>query len=125
MPSLGVPRTHWPVVAWIRLRLPPRDAPVALLGPPPPLDPPLEILERNVVTTDPRKQIYAHEEELPFGVVRIVWDAEDPEVLEAELRAPLYDRRLPRDQVPAFWSAVKERIAPIGPLPVLAADPRP
>jgi hypothetical protein len=125
MPSLGVPRTHWPVVAWIRLRLPPPEMPMALLGPPPPPEPPLDILERNIVTTDPRKMIYAFEEETEFGVVRLVWDAEDPEVLEAELRAPIYNRRLPKGEVPRFWQAVKERIAPIGPLPVLGADPRP
>jgi hypothetical protein len=125
MPSLGVPRSHWPVVAWIRLQLPKRDAPMALLGPPPPPDPPLEFMQRNIVTTDPRKMIYAFEEEQEIGVVRLVWDAEDPEILEAELRAPIYDRRLPREKVPQFWQAVKSRISSIGPLPVLAADPRP
>ncbi|MCI4331817.1 MAG: hypothetical protein L3K19_08265 [Thermoplasmata archaeon] len=113
------------MVAWIRLKLPPPEVPMALLGPPPPPEPPLDLLVRNIVTTDPRKMIYAFEEEIEDGVMRLIWDAEDPEVLEAELRAPIYDRRLPRDKVPGFWREVKARIAPLGPLPVLGADPRP
>jgi hypothetical protein len=126
VPSLGVAKSHWPVVAWIRLKVPAPAAPVMLTpGVPPPPDPPLEILERNPVPTDPRKRVYAFEEEHPDWVVRLVWDADDPEVLEAECRAPLYDRRLPRGEVPKFWAAVKALIAPIGPLPVESADPRP
>ncbi|MCI4340366.1 MAG: hypothetical protein L3J73_03760 [Thermoplasmata archaeon] len=93
---------------------------------PPPPGPPLEIMVRNVVTTDPRKRIWAFEEEHPAGwVLRIVWDADEPEFLEAEYRAPIYNRRLPRSEVPAFWAAVKEKIAPLGPVPVDSADPRP
>jgi hypothetical protein len=118
-------RHHWPVVAWLRVKLPPPEAPVALLGPPPPLAPPLDILRRSPVATDPRRQIYAFEEELEDGVLRISWDADDPELLDAELRAPYYDRRLPREKVPAFHRAVKARLAPLGPLPILGADPRP
>ena len=126
MPSLGAPRSHWPVVAWIRLRLPPRDAPVALLGPPPPPPPPLEILERNPVPTDPRKRVCAYEEEQPAGwVLRLVWDADDPDLLEAEYRAPIYARRLPRAEVPGFWNAVKRKVVELGPLPVESADPWP
>jgi hypothetical protein len=126
VPSLGVSRSHWPVVGWIRLKLPPPQLPVSLMGgPPPPLDPPLDILVRNPVPTDPRKRVYSYEEERDDWVLRLVWDADDPEILEAEYRAPVYDRRLPRSQVPAFWKAVKEKIAPLGPLPVDAADPRP
>ena len=84
------------------------------------------MLERNPVTTDPRKRVFAHEVEQPSGwVVRIIWDADDPELLEAELRAPLYDRRLPKSEVPTFWAEVKRLISPLGPLPVEAADPRP
>ena len=37
-------------------------------------------------------------------------------------RAPSYDRRPPRDAVLRFWQAVKQKIAPIGPLPIEAAD---
>jgi hypothetical protein len=114
------------VVAWIRLTVPEPPAPMMLTaGLPPPLDPPLEILERNPVPTDPRKKVYAYEEEHPDWVVRLVWDADDPTVLEAECRAPMYDRRLPREEVPKFWAAVKALIAPIAPLPIESADPRP
>ena len=127
MPSLGVPRTHWPVVAWIRLRLPPGPAPILLMGStPPPPAPPLDILERNPVTTDPRKRIFAFEEERDGGwVLRLVWDTDDPGILEAEYRAPLYRQRLPRSEVPGFWAAVKSHTQPLGPLPVDGADPMP
>jgi hypothetical protein len=126
VPSLGVAKSHWPVVAWIRLVVPDPPAPVMLTaGLPPPPDPPLDILERNLIATDPRKRVYAYEEEHPDWVVRLVWDADDPGFLEAECRAPMYDRRLPRGEVPKFWAAVKALIAPIGPLPIESADPRP
>ncbi len=125
MPSLGVSRSHWPVVAWIRLTVPVAPPGIALLGSPPPPEPPLEILERNPVPTDPRKQVYAYEEERDSWVLRLVWDADDPGVLEAECRAPFYGKRLPSEEVRRFWLAVKEKIAPIGPLPVEGADPRP
>jgi hypothetical protein len=126
VPSLGVSRSHWPVVAWIRLTLPPRPPPMMLTpGPPPPPAPPLDILEPNPVTTDPRKRVFAYELEKDDWVVRLVWDADDPELLEAECRAPLYGQRLPKADVPKFWAVVKELIAPIGPLPVASADPRP
>ncbi|MGD0250037.1 MAG: hypothetical protein ABSB97_04020 [Thermoplasmata archaeon] len=126
MPSLGVSRTRWPVVAWIRLKAPAPPPPVMLTpGPPPPPDPPLEFLEPNPVPTDPRKRVYSYEEEHDEWVVRLVWDTDDPELLEAECRAPLYGARLPKDGVVAFWAAVKQLIAPIGPLPVDSADPWP
>jgi hypothetical protein len=98
---------------------------MTLLGPPLPPDPPLELLERNPVATDPKKRVYAYELELDWGIVRLIWDADDPELLEAELRAPLYGSRLPSERVREFWGAVKELIAPIGPLPVEGADPKP
>ena len=96
MPSLGSSPTHWPVVAWIRLRLPPAP-PVIMLtpGPPPLPDPPLDILEHEPVVTDPRKRIFAYEEESEGGVVRLVWDAEDPAFLEAEFRMPFYGGGFP------------------------------
>jgi len=126
MPSLGAPRTRWPVVAWIRLTLPARPPLILLMpGIAPPPNPPLDILMPNPVTTDPRKRVYAYEEERGDWVVRLVWDADDPEILEAECRMPLYDRRLPREEVGQFWAAVKELIAPLGPLKVESADPRP
>jgi hypothetical protein len=126
MPSLGVPKTHWPVVGWIRLKLPPRP-PLVLLTPgvAPPPNPPLDILQPNPVTTDPRKRVYAYEEEHERWVVRLVWDSDDPEILEAECRAPIYGARLPREEVGPFWAAVKALISPLGPLTVDGADPVP
>jgi hypothetical protein len=126
VPSLGVSRTRWPVVAWIRLKVPPSPAPIMLTpGAPPPPDPPLDLLEPNPVATDPRKRVYSYEEDHDGWVVRLVWDTDDPELLEAECRAPLYGTRLPKEGVAAFWAAVKQLIAPIGPLPVDSADPWP
>lgn len=125
MPSLGAARTRWPVVAWIRLKLPARPPPLTLLGPPAPPDPPLDILQRNPVATDPRRQVYAFEEERGDWVLRLVWDMEDPDVLEAEYRAPMFGGRLSREKVPEFWQAVKFRVQELGPLAVEAADPRP
>jgi len=126
VPSLGSSPTHWPVVAWIRLRLPPAP-PVIMLtpGPPPLPDPPLDILEHEPVVTDPRKRIFAYEEESEGGVVRLVWDAEDPAFLEAEFRMPFYGGRLPPDRVRAFWSAVKRRTQGLGTLAIDGADPTP
>jgi hypothetical protein len=125
VPSLGASGNHWPVVAWIRLRLPPAAAPMTLLGPPLPPDPPLELLEKNPVATDPRKRVYAFEEDWGENVVRLIWDADDPGFLEAELRAPIYGARLPKEEVAPFWAAVKKLIAPLGSLPIDAADPKP
>ena len=126
VPSLGVAHSHWPVVAWIRLKLPERPPPMTLMpGIAPPPDPPLDILAPNPVPTDPRKRVYSFELERDDWVVRLVWDADDPELLEAECRAPLYGQRLPAGEVPKFWATVKELVAPLGPLPVEAADPRP
>ncbi len=126
MPSLGTPRSRWPVVAWIRLKLPDRPAPISLMpGIAPPPDPPLDVLRPNPVPTDPRKRVYSYEADHDGWVLRLVWDADDPELLEAEYRAPIYGARLDRREVPRFWAAVKELTAPLGPLPVDGADPRP
>ncbi|HTT15206.1 MAG TPA: hypothetical protein VMG81_05470 [Thermoplasmata archaeon] len=126
MPSLGVARSRWPVVAWIRLRVPPPPPPVMLTGgPPPPPDPPLDRLTANPVPTDPRKRVFAYEEDRPDWTVRLVWDADDPELLEAECRAPIYAGRLPREEVPKFWAVVKQLVAPLGPLAIDSADPKP
>ncbi|MEM0129634.1 MAG: hypothetical protein QXG65_05695 [Thermoplasmata archaeon] len=129
MPSLGVARTRWPVAAWIRLRLPPAPPPVALAGLPPPPDPPLDLLERNPVPTDPRRRVWAFEEERPGPegpwVLRLVWDEEDPGALEAELRSPVLGVRPAEPLLRAFWQAVRERTTPIGPLPIDGADPWP
>ena len=123
--SLGVSKTRWPVAAWLRLRVPVGPAPVVLLGPAPPAPPPLDILEPNPVPTDPRRRIFSYEEERPEGwILRLVWDSEEPEILEAECRAPLYDKRLARSDVPRFWAAVREKTQILGPLAVEAADPR-
>jgi hypothetical protein len=126
MPSLGVSRSTWPVVAWIRLRLPPPEAPILLTpGPPPPPDPPLEALERNPVPTDPKKRVYALEEEIGEHLYRLIWDADDPELLEAECRTPRFGTRATPSEVREFWAWVKRTIGPLGPLPVDGADPRP
>ncbi len=94
-------------------------------GPPPPPSPPLDLLAPNPVATDPRKRVFAFEEEHDDYVVRLVWDADDAAVLEAECRAPLPGRRLPNAEVARFWGDVKRLVASIGPLPVESADPRP
>jgi hypothetical protein len=94
-------------------------------GAPPPPAPPLEILEPNPVPTDPRKRVFSYEEEHDGWVLRLVWDADDPELLEAECRSPVYGGRVAPAVVTKFWSAAKERTAPLGPLPVDGADPRP
>lgn len=112
------------MVAWIQLRLPEPPPPVTLLGSPPPPDPPLEILENNPVPTDPRRKVFAFEEERGDWVLRLTWDADDPTLLSAELRAPGYARPS-REKVEEFWRAVKEKVAPLGPLPIEGADPRP
>jgi len=126
VPSLGVAKSRWPVVAWIRLRLPERPPPLSLIpGVAPPPDPPLDVLEPNPVPTDPRKRVYAYEEDRGSWVLRLVWDADDPELLEAEYRAPIYGARLPAKEVPEFWASVKRLTGPIGPLAVDSADPRP
>lgn len=95
------------------------------MGPAPPLEPPLDIMVRNPVMTDPRKRVFSYEEDHGEWVLRLVWDSDDPTILEAEYRAPVYDRRLSREKVPMFWKAVKEKTQPLGLLPVDAADPRP
>ena len=126
MGSLGVSRTRWPVLAWIRLRLPVGPPPLSLIpGIAPPTVAPLDVLEVNPVPTDPRKRVYAFEEEHDGWVVRLVWDADQPELLEAEYRAPNIGTRVPNERVREFWAAVKLLTAPIGPLPVDGADPRP
>lgn len=119
-------RTRWPVVAWIRLRLPLRPPPVSLVvGVAPPIVPPLDGLEANPVPTDPRKRVFAYEEDHDSWVLRLVWDADQPELLEAEYRAPGYGTRLAPEEVRTFWAAVKALTSPLGPLPVDGADPRP
>jgi hypothetical protein len=119
---------HWPVRAWIKLKITPRAQPIALMaGPPPPPEPPLDFMEPLPVTTDPRKRVFVHQELRDGGTwaLRLVWDADDPETLEGEYRAPGYAARLARERVRAFWAAVKERAGQLGPLPVVGADPRP
>ena len=94
-------------------------------GLPPPPDPPLDLLAPNPVPTDPRKHVFAYEADHDTWALRLVWDADDPELLEAEYRAPVYGRRLPKEEVARFWAEVKELVAPLGPLPIASADPRP
>lgn len=111
-------------VAWIRLRVPPPPAPVVLMGSPPPPGPPLDLLEPDPVLTDPRKRVYSWERPWGDGVVRLKWDADTPELLEAEYR--IQERRLlASSEVRSFWAEVKRLVAELGPLPVEGADPRP
>lgn len=124
--SLGVSRTRWPVVAWIRLRLPERPAPLTLVaGVAPPVVPPLDLLEPNPVPTDPRKRVFAAEQEHEGWVLRLVWDADQPELLEAEFRAPRYGSRPSGEEVRGFWAEVKRLTSSLGPLPIDGADPKP
>ncbi len=119
-------RTRWPVQAWIRLRLPVRPPALSLVaGVSPPTLAPLDVLEPNPVPTDPRKRVFAFESEHDGWVLRLVWDADQPELLEAEYRAPRLSARLPPEEVRRFWEEVRRLTAPVGPLPVIGADPRP
>ncbi|HUJ78102.1 MAG TPA: hypothetical protein VLX64_03745, partial [Thermoplasmata archaeon] len=114
------------VVAWIRVRLPPSPAPTLLMGTAPPPLPPLDLLEPNPVSTDPRKRVFSFEEPIADEeVFRISWDADDPDLLEIELRAPSYGRRPTPDRVRAFWERTRERLRPLGDVSVEGADPRP
>ncbi len=114
------------MAGWIRLRLPVGPPPVSLVpGVAPPTVPPLDVLEPNPVPTDPRKRVFSHEEEHDTWVLRLVWDADQPELLEAEYRAPRYGARLSAGEVRTFWDAVKKLTSPLGPLSVDGADPRP
>lgn len=116
---------HWPVLAWIRLRLPAAPPLRQLMpGPAPRPMPPLDLLQPEAVATDPTVRLFSHAETLGEGVVRLVWQASQPETLLAEYRAPRLIGRLPPEEVREFWNAVKRRTAELGPLPVLGADPR-
>lgn len=117
---------HWPVVAWIRLRVPPPPAPMMLTrGPPPPPLPPADWLENEGVPTDPSVTLYSFLEPHGDGAIRYVWAGASPELLLAEYRIPGYLARLPPGEVRRFWAAVKARLGELGPLPVDGADPRP
>jgi hypothetical protein len=108
------------------MRIPPPPAPVMLTGgPPPPLDPPLPELVFRPVPTDPRPRFYVLDEETPDGLLHFSWNADDPEHLDAELRVVSDSRHVSNDVVLRFWSAVRARVAPIAPVQVEGADPRP
>jgi hypothetical protein len=114
------------VGAWIRLRIPPPAAPLALTkGPPPPLDPPLPELKLRPVPTDPRPKFYVLEEELPDGVLTLTWNAEEPDHLVAELRVPSEGRHVSPEAVARFWASVKRLVTPLSPVRVEASDPAP
>jgi hypothetical protein len=126
MPAPGRPTHRYGhVAAWIRLQVPPPPAPLVLMGKvPPPPGPPLDLLEPEPVSTDPRKRIYAMERPWGEGVVRLKWDSDAPELLEAEYR--IRERRLlAPEEVRSFWAEVKRLVGELGPLPVNGADPRP
>jgi hypothetical protein len=116
---------RWPVLAWVRLRIPPREAPVLLTpGPPPPPAPPVDFLEPEAVATDPTARLFTFHEPFEQGILRYVWSGGDPSALTVEYRGPAYAPRVPTETVRRFWATVKSRLAEIGPLPVEAADPR-
>lgn len=117
-------RRYGHVAAWIRLRVPEPAPVVVLMGKPPPPGPPLELLQPDPVMTDPRKRIYSFEEEWGSGLIRMKWDADMPEVLEAEYRMT-ERRRVPPQEVRSFWAEVKKHTSELGPLPVDGADPVP
>lgn len=113
------------VAAWIRLKLPPQAEATMLLGAlPPPPGPPLALLEPEPVSTDPRKRIYAWEGPWAEGTLRLKWDADYADVLEAEYRIEAR-RVLPAEEVRAFWGEVKRHTQELGPLQVEAVDPSP
>ena len=116
-------RYQWPVLAWIRLRLPEGmgSGPTASSRAAP--SPPLETLRREPVVTDPRKRIFVQETAHGAGILRILWDADSPGILEAEWREP-QRRKVSREELRMFWERTRELLTPVGPLPVEAADPR-
>jgi hypothetical protein len=116
---------HWPVRAWLRLKLPPADAPQVLLGPPPPPEPPGDFLEAIPPGPDPRKRLFAWEEPDGEGVIRMLWDSDEPERLNVELRLPDYTERLSSERLRAFYAHARSRLASLGQLQIESADPRP
>jgi hypothetical protein len=118
--------SHWPVLAWIRLRIP--EAPPALMlipGPPPPPEPPLDEMLPAPISTDPRRRLFAWEGKYDQGAIRIVWEADNPSYITAEYRERVHAGRPAAETVRRFWSAVKVHVQPLGTLPVEAADPWP
>jgi hypothetical protein len=114
------------VGAWIRLRIPPVPAPMMLTaGPPPPPEPPLAGLVYRAIPTDPRPRFFVLDEQLADGVLHLSWNADDPEHLDAELRVPSEGRHVPPEVVGRFWEAVRRQVAPLGPVRVEGADPKP
>ena len=111
------------VAAWIRVRLPVPDEPAVLAGPPPPPDPPLEDLQPEPVPTDPRRRFFSAYRETPIGLIRLSWDADDPTLLDAELRIPTRGGQLAPAEVERFWDEIRRWTAPLGRLTVEAADP--
>ena len=125
MPSPRSARRFGHVAAWIRLRLPPPSTPVVLLGSrPPPPSPPIGLLAPEPVATDPRKRVYAWEQAWSEGVLRLHWDADAPELLDAEYRLDVR-RRVAPQELRAFWAEVKRLLDELGPLPLDGADPTP
>lgn len=98
---------------------------LTLGGPPPPPDPPLSSLVFRPVPTDPRPRFFVLDEPLPDGLLHLSWNAEDPDHLDAELRVTAEGRHVPPEVVGRFWAAVRRHVAPLGPVQVEGADPRP
>ena len=94
-------------------------------GPPPPADPPLPELKFRPVPTDPRPRFFVFEEETDFGAVLLSWNADDPDHLDAELRVPSTDRHVSPETIDRFWDAVRGRVAPLMPVQIEGADPKP
>lgn len=117
---------HWPVLAWIRMRLPEAPAVIQLTpGPPPPPQPPLSVLVPEAVATDPTVRLFSYNERVAAGMMRLSWSATNPDLLNAEYREPDYQPRVAPDVVRAFWAAVKEKVKEVGPVAVEGADPYP
>jgi hypothetical protein len=117
---------RWPVLAWLRLKLPPAPPPLLLTrGPPPPPSPPVDWLEPEEVATDPSVRLFTFHERAGEGVVRYLWQGSDADRLLVEYREPRYVARMTPEDVRTFWKVVKARLEELGPLPVEGADPRP
>lgn len=116
---------HWPVRAWIRLRLPPSEAPMVLMGTPPPPEPPGDFLVPLPSGPDPRKRLFGWEEPDGDGVLRMLWDSDEPERLNVELRLPGYGERLSPERLRAFYDHARQRLSGLGRLSIESADPRP
>ena len=60
---------RWPVLAWLRLKVPEPAAPLMLTrGPPPPPSPPVDWLVPEEVATDPTVRLFTFHERMGDGI---------------------------------------------------------